>query len=91
MNPSTGLKRRLGGGGGGDTARSAGTGTANSTGLGLAIVQALVEANGGRISVTREPGRTQYRVDLPMTRGTPSGSFHSTVTSGAKSTHRVRP
>ncbi|MHA7279565.1 HAMP domain-containing sensor histidine kinase [Arthrobacter sp. MDT2-2] len=47
----------------GDAARSAGAG---STGLGLAIVQALVEANGGSISVTSEPGRTQFRVDLPM-------------------------
>jgi two-component system OmpR family sensor kinase len=47
----------------GDTARTADTG---STGLGLAIVQALVEANGGTISVTSEPGRTQFRVDLPL-------------------------
>ncbi|OUM41873.1 HAMP domain-containing sensor histidine kinase [Arthrobacter sedimenti] len=47
----------------GDAARSA---SAGSTGLGLAIVQALVEANGGSISVTSEPGRTQFRVDLPI-------------------------
>jgi two-component system OmpR family sensor kinase len=47
----------------GDAARSA---SAGSTGLGLAIVQALVEANGGSISVTSEPGRTQFRVDLPV-------------------------
>lgn len=47
----------------GDTARTATTG---STGLGLAIVQALVEANGGTISVTSEPGRTQFLVDLPL-------------------------
>ncbi|WP_258058723.1 cell wall metabolism sensor histidine kinase WalK [Arthrobacter sp. B1805] len=47
----------------GDAARSA---HAGSTGLGLAIVQALVEANGGDISVTSEPGRTQFRVELPL-------------------------
>ncbi|WP_235830499.1 sensor histidine kinase [Arthrobacter cheniae] len=47
----------------GDAARSANTG---STGLGLAIVQALVEANGGTISVDSEPGRTEFRVDLPV-------------------------
>jgi two-component system, OmpR family, sensor kinase len=47
----------------GDAARSANTG---STGLGLAIVQALVEANGGHIGVTSEPGVTQFRVDLPL-------------------------
>lgn len=45
-----------------DTARS---GNAGSTGLGLAIVRALVEANGGTISVSSEPGRTCFRVDLP--------------------------
>ncbi len=49
----------------GDAARSA---NAGSTGLGLAIVQALVEANGGAISVTSLPGRTQFRVDLPLAR-----------------------
>lgn len=47
----------------GDTARLA---KAGSTGLGLAIVQALVQANGGTISVTSEPGRTRFRVDLPI-------------------------
>ncbi|MGV0111134.1 sensor histidine kinase [Arthrobacter sp. CP30] len=48
----------------GDDSRAAGTGSTTSTGLGLAIVQALVEANGGALSVTSEPGRTQFRVDL---------------------------
>ncbi|MEG9249405.1 HAMP domain-containing sensor histidine kinase [Arthrobacter sp. Soc17.1.1.1] len=52
----------------GDAARSAGAGSATSTGLGLAIVQALVDANGGTISVSSEPGRTQFRVDLPLAR-----------------------
>ena len=49
----------------GDAARSA---NAGSTGLGLAIVQALLTANGGEISVTSEPGRTQFRVELPLSR-----------------------
>ncbi|MDQ0736129.1 sensor histidine kinase [Arthrobacter agilis] len=49
----------------GDAARSA---DAGSTGLGLAIVHALVEANGGTIGVTSEPGRTRFRVDLPLAR-----------------------
>ena len=48
----------------GDTSRTTQTG---STGLGLAIVQALVEANGGSIGVTSEPGRTAFRVELPAT------------------------
>ncbi|MHA7208569.1 sensor histidine kinase [Arthrobacter sp. MDT1-65] len=48
-----------------DAARSA---NAGSTGLGLAIVRALAEANGGAISVSSEPGRTQFRVDLPLAR-----------------------
>ncbi|MFC3300746.1 Probable sensor histidine kinase TcrY [Arthrobacter agilis] len=47
----------------GDSARTA---TEGSTGLGLAIVHALVQANGGDIRVTSEPGRTQFRVQLPL-------------------------
>ncbi|WP_258062574.1 cell wall metabolism sensor histidine kinase WalK [Arthrobacter sp. B0490] len=55
----------------GDAARSA---NAGSTGLGLAIVQALVEANGGGISVSSAPGRTRFRVDLPLGRpSSPAG------------------
>ncbi|MHA7192112.1 sensor histidine kinase [Arthrobacter sp. MDT2-16] len=47
----------------GDSARTTNTG---STGLGLAIVQALVEANSDTISVTSEPGKTQFHVQLPL-------------------------
>ena len=38
-----------------------------STGLGLAIVAAVVEAHGGKISVTSAPGRTTFTVALPRT------------------------
>lgn len=55
----------------GDAARSA---NAGSTGLGLAIVLALVQANGGTISVTSEPGATEFRVELP------TAAFHSQKT-----------
>jgi two-component system OmpR family sensor kinase len=47
----------------GDRSRSR---KAGSTGLGLAIVQATVEAHGGTVSVDSEPGRTEFRVVLPL-------------------------
>lgn len=47
----------------GDSARSREGG---STGLGLAIVRAVVEEHGGAIHVVSGPGRTAFRVDLPL-------------------------
>jgi two-component system, OmpR family, sensor kinase len=47
----------------GDSSRSR---AAGSTGLGLAIVHAVVTAHGGRIDVHSRPGRTEFRVSMPM-------------------------
>jgi two-component system OmpR family sensor kinase len=47
----------------GDTSRSR---MAGSTGLGLALVQAVVDSHGGRVSVESRPGRTCFRVILPV-------------------------
>ncbi|HEY2555500.1 MAG TPA: ATP-binding protein, partial [Diaminobutyricibacter sp.] len=47
----------------GDVSRSR---TAGSTGLGLAIVHAVAEAHGGTVSVESVPGRTAFRVSLPV-------------------------
>jgi two-component system OmpR family sensor kinase len=48
----------------GDSSRFRGTG--GSTGLGLAIVQAVVAAHHGDVSVDSRPGRTTFRVTLPL-------------------------
>jgi signal transduction histidine kinase len=36
------------------------------TGLGLDIVRRLVRHNGGEIAVESQPGRTEFRVVLPL-------------------------
>jgi signal transduction histidine kinase len=36
------------------------------TGLGLDIVQRLVRRHGGEIEVQSQPGRTEFRVTLPL-------------------------
>lgn len=48
----------------GDSSRFRGSG--GSTGLGLAIVQAVVTAHQGEVSVDSRPGRTSFRVTLPL-------------------------
>jgi len=47
----------------GDSSRSRATG---STGLGLAIVEAVVHAHGGSVAVDSTPGRTIFRITLPL-------------------------
>lgn len=47
----------------GDSSRFRGTG---STGLGLAIVDAVVTAHHGEVTVDSHPGRTCFRVSLPL-------------------------
>jgi len=42
------------------------SGRENGTGLGLALVSRLVNENGGWISVDSAPGRTVFRVSLPL-------------------------
>jgi two-component system OmpR family sensor kinase len=48
----------------GDDSRSR---EAGSTGLGLAIVSAVVDGHNGTVDVQSEPGRTEFRVRLPVT------------------------
>lgn len=47
----------------GDDSRSRATG---STGLGLAIVHGVVQAHGGTVTAESRPGRTVFRVTLPL-------------------------
>jgi len=51
-----------------DTSRVRAEGAASgaSTGLGLAIVAAVVEAHGGRVTVSSRPGATEFTVALPL-------------------------
>jgi two-component system OmpR family sensor kinase len=48
----------------GDPTRSRASG---STGLGLAITRAVAEAHGGRVAVASTPGRTLFKLVLPVT------------------------
>ncbi|HEX7202581.1 MAG TPA: HAMP domain-containing sensor histidine kinase [Arthrobacter sp.] len=57
--------------------REAASAAEGTSGLGLSIVESIAEAHGGRVTVTSQPGRTQFTLQLPpMQRnwqeGTPS-------------------
>jgi two-component system OmpR family sensor kinase len=51
----------------GSTGRARAVNDTASTGLGLAIVDAVVAAHGGRVELRSRPGRTEFRVSLPLT------------------------
>ena len=57
----------------GDTAR---THAGENTGLGLAIVHGIVTAHHGRVTLSSQPGRTTFTVELP---GRPSGRSGAAV------------
>ena len=48
------------------------SGRENGTGLGLALVSKLVAENGGWITVSSVPGRTAFRISLPLGREGPT-------------------
>ncbi|MFD7813055.1 sensor histidine kinase [Streptomyces sp. NPDC059785] len=49
-----------------DTSRSRASAADGGSGLGLAIAQAITAAHGGRIEAESVPGRTEFRVALPL-------------------------
>ena len=60
------------------TANVAGApGAEGTSGLGLSIVESIVEAHGGRVTVTSQPGRTQFTLQLPLLRGMAQGDAPS--------------
>ncbi|MBA4101839.1 MAG: sensor histidine kinase, partial [Arthrobacter sp.] len=42
------------------------SGTEGTSGLGLSIVESIVEAHGGKVTVTSQPGRTRFVLQLPL-------------------------
>jgi len=44
-----------------------------TSGLGLSIVESIVEAHGGRVTVTSQPGRTQFALQLPLPQSSQQG------------------
>jgi len=57
----------------GDSSRSR---RAGSTGLGLAIADAVVRAHGGAITLTSEPGRTEFTIQIPHSPSIDSGTSY---------------
>jgi nitrogen-specific signal transduction histidine kinase len=48
------------------------TGKQEGIGLGLAVAKAVAEEHGGRLSWSREHGRTRFVIALPLPAGHPS-------------------
>ena len=48
-----------------------------TSGLGLSIVESIVEAHGGKVAVTSQPGRTQFALQLPLPEGMAQGGSPS--------------
>ncbi|HET9873703.1 MAG TPA: HAMP domain-containing sensor histidine kinase [Propionibacteriaceae bacterium] len=63
--------------------RSAGAAQGGSTGLGLAIVSAVVEAHAGSVSVSSEPGRTEFTIRLPLAGDSTAAASHDAPTSAS--------
>jgi two-component system, OmpR family, sensor kinase len=56
------------------TGDQAGASVAEGTsGLGLSIVESIVEAHGGRVTVTSQPGRTQFALQIPIPQASQQG------------------
>ncbi|MFI6013412.1 ATP-binding protein [Streptomyces sp. NPDC051243] len=55
-----------------DTSRARGGPHDGGSGLGLAIVAAIVSAHGGSVEVRSEPGRTEFRIELPSLEAAPA-------------------
>jgi len=49
----------------GSSGASGAAASEGTSGLGLSIVQSIVEAHGGRVEVTSQPGRTVFALHLP--------------------------
>jgi nitrogen-specific signal transduction histidine kinase len=48
------------------------TGKQEGIGLGLAVAKAVAEEHGGKLSWSRQPGRTRFVIALPLPAGHPS-------------------
>ncbi|MFF4269796.1 ATP-binding protein [Streptomyces sp. NPDC001536] len=59
-----------------DVSRTRAGGLEGGSGLGLAIVAAITAAHGGGIEVRSEPGRTEFRIELPLAGDTVGALSH---------------
>jgi two-component system nitrogen regulation sensor histidine kinase GlnL len=65
------------------------TGKPEGTGLGLSIAQDIVDQHGGVIEFTSQPGRTVFRITLPLdANGNGNGNGRTAATATATSARR---